>query len=45
VEDILHERGIDFCHETVRIWWNRFGPLLAIEGRCQKKVELGFKLA
>ena len=26
VEDILHERGIDICHETVRYWWNRFGP-------------------
>jgi len=20
VEDLLHERGIDFCHETVRYW-------------------------
>jgi transposase-like protein len=27
VEDILHERGIDICHETVRFWWNRFGPM------------------
>ena len=26
VEDILFERGIDICHETVRFWWNRFGP-------------------
>ena len=25
VEDILFERGIDICHETVRFWWNRFG--------------------
>ena len=31
VEDILHERGIDICHETVRYWWNRFGPLFANE--------------
>ena len=23
VEDLLHERGIDLCHETVRFWWNR----------------------
>lgn len=23
VEDLLHERGIDICHETVRFWWNR----------------------
>jgi putative transposase len=29
VEDILHERGIDVSHETVRYWWNRFGPLFA----------------
>jgi len=29
VEDLLHERGIDVSHETVRFWWNRFGPLFA----------------
>ena len=29
VEDLLFKRGIDICHETVRIWWNRFGPNLA----------------
>ena len=23
VEDLLHERGIDISHETVRFWWNR----------------------
>ncbi len=33
VEDILFERGIDICHETVRFWWNRFGPLFAAEIR------------
>ncbi len=33
VEDLLHERGIDICHETVRIWWNRFGPMFASEIR------------
>ena len=22
VEDLLFERGIDLCHETVRLWWN-----------------------
>ena len=21
VEDLLFERGIDICHETVRLWW------------------------
>jgi putative transposase len=35
VEDLLHERGIEISHETVRFWWNRFGPMFAaeIEGR------------
>ena len=33
VEDLLHERGIDITHETVRFWWNRFGPLFAKEIR------------
>jgi putative transposase len=33
VEDLLSERGIDICHETVRIWWNRFGPMFAAEIR------------
>jgi len=28
VEDLLHERGIDISYETVRFWWNRFGPML-----------------
>jgi putative transposase len=36
VEDLLFERGIDICHETVRHWWNRFGPLLAADIRCQR---------
>ena len=33
VEDLLFERGIDIFHETVRFWWNRFGPLFAAEIR------------
>jgi putative transposase len=33
VEDLLFERGIDLCHETVRLWWNRFGPMFAGEIR------------
>ena len=33
VEDLLHERGVDISHETVRFWWNRFGPLFAAEIR------------
>ena len=27
VEDLLYERGIDICHETVRLWWSWFGPM------------------
>ena len=38
VEDLLHERGIDICHETVRLWWNRFGPMFANEIR-RKRVD------
>jgi putative transposase len=33
VEDLLHERGIDISHETVRFWWSRFGPMFANEIR------------
>ena len=33
VEDLLHERGIEISHETVRFCWNRFGPIFAAEIR------------
>ena len=33
VEDLLHERGIEVSHETIRFWWNRFGPVFAAEIR------------
>jgi len=36
VEDLLFERGIDISHETVRHWWNRFGPLFAADIRRQR---------
>ena len=29
VEDLLHERGVDVSHETIRFWWNCFGPMFA----------------
>ena len=29
VVDLLAERGIDISYETVRFWWNRFGPMFA----------------
>ena len=38
VEDLLFERGIDICHETVWLWWNRFGPMYAAEIR-HKRVQ------
>jgi putative transposase len=38
VEDLLAERGIDICHETVRLWWIRFGPMFAAEIR-RKRVD------
>ncbi len=38
VEDLLHERGLDICHETVRLWWIRFGPMFAAEIR-RKRVD------
>ena len=38
VEDLLFERGIDVCHETVRLWWGRFGPMFAAEIR-QRRVQ------
>jgi putative transposase len=40
VEDLLHERGIDICHETVRVWWNRFGPLFAVDIRKKRSAAL-----
>jgi putative transposase len=38
VEDLLFERGIDISYETVRFWWNRFGPMFAGEIR-RKRVQ------
>ena len=36
VEDLLAERGIEICHETVRFWWNRFGPMFAADIKRQR---------
>lgn len=33
---MLHERGIKISHETVRFWWNRFGPMFAAEIRTKR---------
>ena len=44
VEDLLHGRGIDLCHETVRYWWNRFGPVFAAEIRKRRLNSRAFSL-
>ena len=36
VEDFLHERGIDVCHESVRLWVDRFGTYFAYKIRKQR---------
>ena len=36
VEDLLHERGIDICHESVRKWVDRFGPMFASKIRTRR---------
>jgi putative transposase len=36
VADLLFRHGIDVCHETVRMWWNRFGPMFAGDIRRQR---------
>ena len=43
VEDLLHERGIDVSHESVRFWWNRFGLMFAAEIRrkCAERLRSG----
>ena len=38
VEDLLAKRGIDICHQTVRLWWNRFVPMFASKIR-RKRVQ------
>ena len=38
VEDLLHERGVEISHETVRFWWHRFGSMFAAEIR-ERRIE------
>ena len=47
VEDLLHERGVDVSHETIRFWWNRFGPMFYLsitrsQAGCLYKISVGF---
>ena len=39
VEDLLYERGIDITHETIRAWWNRFGPIIAAQINSRRRVQ------
>ena len=39
VKDLLFQRGIDICHETVWFWWNRFGPMFGAEIR-RRRVQI-----
>lgn len=40
VEDLLHERGIDVCHESIRFWVDRFGPIFSKQIRSKRSVDL-----
>jgi putative transposase len=40
VEDLLHERGTEVSHETVRYWWQRFGPMFAAEIRRKRMSQM-----
>ncbi len=39
VEDIFPEWSIDISHETIRFWWNKFGPEFA-KGIRKKRIGL-----
>jgi hypothetical protein len=41
MEDLLAARGIDICHETLRFWWSRFGPMFAAEKRHCAEAQIG----
>ena len=45
VEDILHERGIDICYETARVWVNRFDARLLQQISYHPMAPLFVKLA
>ena len=40
VKDLLHERGTEIRYETVRAWWNRFGPLFAARIRKERSASM-----
>lgn len=40
VEDFLHERGVDVCHENIRMWVDRFSPIFAKKIRSKHSTHL-----
>ena len=40
VEDLLHEHGIDVCHESIRLWLDRFGPFFAASIRKKRSCSI-----
>jgi putative transposase len=40
VEDLLHELGVDISYETMRAWWNQFGPMFAAEVRKKRSASI-----
>ncbi len=44
VEDLLFERVYEISYETVRLWWNSFGPMFASDIRRQRASRMkGFR--
>ena len=41
VEDLLQGRGIDVCHQSVRLWVDRFGTYSADKVRKRRSEALG----
>jgi len=41
VEYLLHERGVDVSHQTVRFRWHRLGPMFLAEIRRKRVSQLG----
>jgi len=40
VEGLLYERGVDVCHESIRLWVDRFGPIFAKKIRSKRSAYL-----
>ncbi len=49
VEDLLFERGIDICHETVRYWCHSISPtgsaISAARGAGRRRLRKGYLVA